>query len=256
MPAFVANQLRVLAAILDGIARGEFMVAPYEERGACTYCDFNDICPRPRTARERTRAPAPSGTPACQANQQTRVSAAARSAEGWLVTRGLLLSEKPAFSCARPGRDRRHASRGGRVSENLDRERAPGVHAGSGPAACCASSRAPRRSGIGPIVTSAASPSASIRSPRRPCGRRTRNGRAASARARTGFGCCYQIENQHSARSSARIVNRATSTAFRLCLVALSNHQREAAVCRSRRKAWSSAGRRYRICGIPIEAEV
>ena len=79
MPAFVANQLRVLAAILDGIARGEFMVAPYEERGACTYCDFNDICPRPRTARERTRAPAPSGTPACQANQQTRVSAAARS---------------------------------------------------------------------------------------------------------------------------------------------------------------------------------
>jgi ATP-dependent helicase/nuclease subunit B len=36
----------LLAAIVDGIARGDFMVAPWKESSACTYCDFKPICPR------------------------------------------------------------------------------------------------------------------------------------------------------------------------------------------------------------------
>ena len=36
----------MLGAILDGIAAGDFMIAPWDERGACTYCDFKPICPR------------------------------------------------------------------------------------------------------------------------------------------------------------------------------------------------------------------
>lgn len=42
--------LRLLEAILDGIARGDFIVAPWDERKACTYCDFNAVCPAARTA--------------------------------------------------------------------------------------------------------------------------------------------------------------------------------------------------------------
>ena len=38
----------LLAAILDGIARGDFMIAPWKETSACGYCDFNEICPRAR----------------------------------------------------------------------------------------------------------------------------------------------------------------------------------------------------------------
>jgi RecB family exonuclease len=38
----------LLAAILDAIARGDFMVAPWDHSKACTYCDLNDVCPRPR----------------------------------------------------------------------------------------------------------------------------------------------------------------------------------------------------------------
>jgi ATP-dependent helicase/DNAse subunit B len=38
----------LLAAILDAIARGDFMVAPWDHEKACTYCDLNDVCPRPR----------------------------------------------------------------------------------------------------------------------------------------------------------------------------------------------------------------
>ena len=36
----------LLAAIVDGIARGDFMVAPWKESSACAYCDFKPICPR------------------------------------------------------------------------------------------------------------------------------------------------------------------------------------------------------------------
>jgi hypothetical protein len=31
---------------VDGIARGDFMVAPWKESSACAYCDFKPICPR------------------------------------------------------------------------------------------------------------------------------------------------------------------------------------------------------------------
>jgi ATP-dependent helicase/DNAse subunit B len=36
----------LLAAIVEGIARGDFMVAPWKESSACAYCDFKPICPR------------------------------------------------------------------------------------------------------------------------------------------------------------------------------------------------------------------
>jgi ATP-dependent helicase/nuclease subunit B len=42
--------LSVLNGVLDGIGRGDFMVAPYDENKACTYCDFNSICPTGRGA--------------------------------------------------------------------------------------------------------------------------------------------------------------------------------------------------------------
>lgn len=48
--------LSVLGAVLDGIARGDFMVAPWDEGSACTYCDFNAICPRPRAAYVKRKA--------------------------------------------------------------------------------------------------------------------------------------------------------------------------------------------------------
>jgi RecB family exonuclease len=42
--------LRVLAGIRDGIARGDFMVAPWDASKACRYCDFDAVCPRSRAA--------------------------------------------------------------------------------------------------------------------------------------------------------------------------------------------------------------
>ena len=40
----------LLGAILDGIARGDFMVAPWDADKACRYCNFDAICPRARAA--------------------------------------------------------------------------------------------------------------------------------------------------------------------------------------------------------------
>ncbi len=48
--------LAVLGTVLDGIARGDFMVAPWNDSSACTYCDFNAICPRPRGAYVKRKA--------------------------------------------------------------------------------------------------------------------------------------------------------------------------------------------------------
>ena len=45
-----AEVLGALAAVLDGIARGDFMVAPWDLNSACHYCDFDAICPRARSA--------------------------------------------------------------------------------------------------------------------------------------------------------------------------------------------------------------
>ena len=42
--------LSLLAGVLDGIARGDFMVAPWNEKKACMYCDFDPICPTARGA--------------------------------------------------------------------------------------------------------------------------------------------------------------------------------------------------------------
>jgi ATP-dependent helicase/nuclease subunit B len=42
--------LGALGAVLDGIARGDFMVAPWDPDSACRYCDFDAICPRGRSA--------------------------------------------------------------------------------------------------------------------------------------------------------------------------------------------------------------
>ena len=42
--------LVLLGAILDGIARGDFMVAPWDADKACRYCNFDAICPRARAA--------------------------------------------------------------------------------------------------------------------------------------------------------------------------------------------------------------
>jgi ATP-dependent helicase/DNAse subunit B len=38
----------MLAAIVDGVARGDFMVAPWDADRACRYCEFDAICPRGR----------------------------------------------------------------------------------------------------------------------------------------------------------------------------------------------------------------
>ena len=41
--------IRLLVAVLDGISRGDFMIAPWKDDGsACKYCDFNEICPGAR----------------------------------------------------------------------------------------------------------------------------------------------------------------------------------------------------------------
>ena len=39
--------IALLAAVLDGIGRGDFMIAPWKDDGrtACRYCDFHEICP-------------------------------------------------------------------------------------------------------------------------------------------------------------------------------------------------------------------
>jgi RecB family exonuclease len=38
----------MLGAILDGIARGDFMVAPWDAKTACRWCEFDAVCPRRR----------------------------------------------------------------------------------------------------------------------------------------------------------------------------------------------------------------
>ncbi|MGO9977402.1 MAG: PD-(D/E)XK nuclease family protein [Solirubrobacteraceae bacterium] len=39
----------LLVSVLDGVARGDFMIAPWKDDGsACRYCDFNEICPGAR----------------------------------------------------------------------------------------------------------------------------------------------------------------------------------------------------------------
>jgi RecB family exonuclease len=43
-----SDLVRVLTGILDAIARGDFMVAPWKVKEACRHCDFNEVCPRPR----------------------------------------------------------------------------------------------------------------------------------------------------------------------------------------------------------------
>jgi RecB family exonuclease len=45
-----AELLALLQAMLEGIDRGDFMVAPWDPDKACGYCDFNRICPMPRKA--------------------------------------------------------------------------------------------------------------------------------------------------------------------------------------------------------------
>jgi ATP-dependent helicase/DNAse subunit B len=42
--------LRALEGIRTGIARGDFMVAPWDADRACRYCNFNPVCPRSRAA--------------------------------------------------------------------------------------------------------------------------------------------------------------------------------------------------------------
>ena len=44
------NVLALLDAMLEGIDRGDFMVAPWDAAKACRYCDFNRVCPMPRKA--------------------------------------------------------------------------------------------------------------------------------------------------------------------------------------------------------------
>ena len=48
--------LALLGAILDGIARGDFMVAPWDPDSACRYCDFDPICPRGRASYVKRKA--------------------------------------------------------------------------------------------------------------------------------------------------------------------------------------------------------
>ena len=48
--------LSLLGTVLDGIARGDFMVAPWDADSACRYCDFDAVCPRARAAYVKRRA--------------------------------------------------------------------------------------------------------------------------------------------------------------------------------------------------------
>jgi ATP-dependent helicase/DNAse subunit B len=38
----------MLAAVVDGIGRGDFMVAPWDPGRGCTFCEFDAVCPRGR----------------------------------------------------------------------------------------------------------------------------------------------------------------------------------------------------------------
>ena len=40
--------LAMLGEIAEGIARGDFMVAPWDAGAACRYCDLKGVCPLPR----------------------------------------------------------------------------------------------------------------------------------------------------------------------------------------------------------------
>jgi RecB family exonuclease len=47
--------LRLLTAVVDGIARGDLMVAPWKADSACRFCDFDAVCPRGRGAYVKRR---------------------------------------------------------------------------------------------------------------------------------------------------------------------------------------------------------
>lgn len=47
--------LGMLDAVVDGIARGDFMVAPWKADSACRFCDFDAVCPRGRGAYVKRR---------------------------------------------------------------------------------------------------------------------------------------------------------------------------------------------------------
>src|SRR6476646_3742450 len=40
----------LLEAVVGGIGRGDFLVAPWKPDDACKYCAFDPVCPRPRKA--------------------------------------------------------------------------------------------------------------------------------------------------------------------------------------------------------------
>jgi RecB family exonuclease len=46
----------MLAAIVDGIGRGDFMVAPYDPGSGCRFCEFDVVCPRGRERYVERRA--------------------------------------------------------------------------------------------------------------------------------------------------------------------------------------------------------
>lgn len=48
-----------LAAIVDGVAAGDFFVAPHDASSACTWCDFDGVCPHPRAAYVKRKADDP-----------------------------------------------------------------------------------------------------------------------------------------------------------------------------------------------------
>jgi len=53
------EMLVLLGAMLDAIERGDFMIAPHDPDKACTYCDMNPVCPRPRAAYVERKADDP-----------------------------------------------------------------------------------------------------------------------------------------------------------------------------------------------------
>ena len=56
LPAAVIG-VGLLGEIVDGIARGDFMVAPWNVEKACRYCDLKGICPTPRADYVERRVP-------------------------------------------------------------------------------------------------------------------------------------------------------------------------------------------------------
>ena len=46
----------LLSAMLEGIARGDFMVAPWNPNKACRYCDLDRVCPLAREAYVKRKA--------------------------------------------------------------------------------------------------------------------------------------------------------------------------------------------------------